>query len=337
MAFWDFKRSPASVDLIVAFGRDLGLSPAALLRGSGISRAQLTDPNVDISALKELKVTANLLRLSGAPPRLGLGLGLRYGFTCYGFWGYGLIASATAADALALALRHLPLTYAFTHISSQREGDRVLLNFEPPDFDDELKRLVVERDMVAAATLLHELAGEHFALQSLQLGVPASTRKVATLAMPTRVFGIAPVYGAARSQLSFDAAFLARRLPGANPITAAACEQFCAELVRRRQGHASTSETVRQYLAIPGVRLPDLVTMARHLNTSERTLKRRLHDEGTSFRLLLESRRRALARELLRDRELSLGAIAERLGFADLSSFSQAHKRWHGVSPKAAR
>ena len=55
------------------------------------------------------------------------------------------------------------------------------------------------------------------------------------------------------------------------------------------------------------------------------------------FRLLLEARRRTLAQELLRDRSLSLATIAERLGFADLSSFSQAHKRWHGLSPKARR
>ena len=76
MAFWDFKRSAASVGLIVAYGRELGLSPAALLRGSGIAQVQLTDPNVEVTALKELKVTSNLLRLSGAPARLGLALGL---------------------------------------------------------------------------------------------------------------------------------------------------------------------------------------------------------------------------------------------------------------------
>lgn len=44
-----------------------------------------------------------------------------------------------------------------------------------------------------------------------------------------------------------------------------------------------------------------------------------------------------LARELLKDGKLSLAAIAERLGYADLSSFSQAHKRWHGVSPRARK
>jgi AraC-like DNA-binding protein len=77
--------------------------------------------------------------------------------------------------------------------------------------------------------------------------------------------------------------------------------------------------------------------MARLMNTSERTLKRRLHDEGTTFRALLAESRSAMAETLLRESGLALGEIAERLGFADLSTFSQAFKRWYGVAPSAFR
>lgn len=334
MIFWDFKRSPASVDLLVAFGAELGLSASALLKGSGISIAQLSDPNVELAAVKELKVIANLVKLSGAPSGLGLQVGLRYRITTYGLWGYGLISSATAADALAMALRYLPLTYLFNQIVYRRQAGVVTMHFDAPDFTDEVRRFVIERDMAAAAALMGELVGEGFALTRMQLQ-PEERGSVARGSR--RLFGVEPVYAASSNQLSFDASLLARKLPGANPITAALCEQLCGELLRRRTTQASTGDVIRQYLEIPGVSLPDLGTMAKHLNTSERTLKRRLQGEGTSFRLLLENRRRALARELLREGKLGMSAIAERLGFADVSSFSQAHKRWHGVSPKARR
>lgn len=331
MIFWDFKRSPASVDLLVGFGAELGLPASALLKGSGISIAQLSDPNVELAAVKELKVIANLVKLSGAPSGLGLQAGLRYRITTYGLWGYGLISSATAADALAMALRYLPLTYLFNQILYRRQAGVATMHFDAPDFTDDLRRFVIERDMAAAAALMGELVGESFALTRLQLQ-PEERGKGSR-----RLFGVEPVYAASSNQLSFDASLLARKLPGANPITAALCEQLCAELLRRRTTQASTGDVIRQYLEIPGAPLPDLATMAKHLNTSERTLKRRLQGEGTSFRLLVENRRRALARELLREGKLSMSAIAERLGFADVSSFSQAHKRWHGVSPKARR
>jgi AraC-like DNA-binding protein len=44
-----------------------------------------------------------------------------------------------------------------------------------------------------------------------------------------------------------------------------------------------------------------------------------------------------MAETLLRESGLALGEIAERLGFADLSTFSQAFKRWYGVAPSAFR
>ncbi len=77
--------------------------------------------------------------------------------------------------------------------------------------------------------------------------------------------------------------------------------------------------------------------MARLMNTSPRTLKRRLQEEGTTFRALLAQARGAMAETLLGDAGLSLADVAERLGFSDLSSFSQAFKRWYGVPPGAYR
>ncbi|RDS98780.1 AraC family transcriptional regulator, partial [Burkholderia contaminans] len=75
----------------------------------------------------------------------------------------------------------------------------------------------------------------------------------------------------------------------------------------------------------------------RLMNTGPRTLKRRLHGEGTTFRALLAQARGAMAETLLGDARLSLAEVAERLGFSDLSSFSQAFKRWYGVPPGAYR
>ncbi|KVQ81955.1 hypothetical protein WL64_26540 [Burkholderia ubonensis] len=79
---------------------------------------------------------------------------------------------------------------------------------------------------------------------------------------------------------------------------------------------------IRDYLgSTPGAPPFSLEDMARLMNASARTLKRRLLDEGTTFRALLG------------DARLTLTEVAERLGFSDLSSFSQAFKRWYGVAP----
>lgn len=337
MSFWDFKRSTASARLLVEFGRERGLAAELLLKGSGLSLQQLDDPNTELSAAQELRVTANLLRLSEKPSRFGFEVGLRYRYSTYGLWGYGLISSATVADALSLALRFLPLTYAFTLISFHEENELCVLTFGEPDLGGELRRFLVERDMAAAAILMSEIAGPDLTISRLTFRTPEPRRAKKSPTELRSLFGAQARYGAATNSIAFDRAFLARTLPQANPITAAMCNQLCSELLERRRVRSSTASIVRQYLSVPGSAVPDLAAMARLSNISERTLKRRLKNEGTSFRTLLGDSRRAMAEELLRDPRLSLSQIAERLGFADLSSFSQAFKRWHGVAPNHFR
>lgn len=338
MSFWDFTRSPAGARLLVDFGEERGVPGAKLLAGTGLSSAQLNDPNIEVTAAQELRLTGNLLRLLGHPPYLGLEAGLRYHFSAYGVWGYGLIASATAGDALALAMRFIPLTYAFTVITYREEGDFGVMRFGAPELARDLSRFAVERDMAAASVLLREIGGEDFVLSRLTLQAEraAATRGVAP-GVP-RIGDVEPEFGACSNSLLFSRAFLDRPLPHANPITVSMCEQMCHRLMEARRVRIGTATMIRHYLeAAPGTTPLSLDDMARLLNTSTRTLKRRLQEEGTTFRALLAESRGAMAEALLGDDRLSLTDVAERLGFSDLSSFSQAFKRWHGVAPGAFR
>ena len=340
MRFWDFTRSPASAHLLVEFGREHGLTSAQLLARSGLSLGQLSDPTMEITAAQELCVTGNLLRLLQQPAGLGLEVGMRYHFSVYGVWGYGLVSSRSGLDALNLAVRFLPLTFAYTAITVRREAGLVYLKFEAPELEPHLARFLVERDMAAAAVLLAEIGENDAPLQRLCFTAAAPASPVHRL--PPRVFGATPEFGADTNCLVFHEASLPQALPQANALTAAMCEQMCQQLLERRRigiGHsASTRARVQQYLgALPGHTPADLGSMAKMLNASPRTLKRRLQQEGTSFTQLLAESRASLAQELLRERHLTLTDIAEQLGFSDLSSFSQAFKRWTGLAPSVYR
>lgn len=333
----NFARGPASARLLFDFGSERGLSSAKLLAGSGLSQAQLADPNVQLTASQELHVAKNLLRLLNFPDGLGLQVGLRYHFSTFGMWGYGLISSATTGEAIDRALRYLPLTSAFTTVTYHEEEDLAVLSFDEPKFEPELRRFLTEREIVAAAVLLHEIAGTGFSLTHFTLKYDDSRSPEVAQAIG-RAFQVIPEYRSKQNSLVFRREFLARRLPQANPINASMCEQMCGQLLERRRAQAGATALVRQYLvAAPSSQLPDLETMARVTNISPRTLKRRLQDEGTTFRTLLAEYRAALAKELINDGKLTLTEVAARLGFSDLSSFSQAFKRWYGVPPSAFR
>ena len=80
-----------------------------------------------------------------------------------------------------------------------------------------------------------------------------------------------------------------------------------------------------------------LERVAERLAMSPRTLRRKLGAANSRFQDLLDAERQRVAEEYLADSELSVQQIADLCGFSDAQNFSQAFKRWLGVSPTEYR
>ena len=78
---------------------------------------------------------------------------------------------------------------------------------------------------------------------------------------------------------------------------------------------------------------PDIQTVASELGMSNRTLQRRLTDEGTSFKHLLTQVRNELAREYLADPAFDIKEVAFMIGYEDQNSFFRAFRIWTGDTP----
>ena len=70
---------------------------------------------------------------------------------------------------------------------------------------------------------------------------------------------------------------------------------------------------------------------------SERTLTRKLADEGTTYEQVLDQLRHSLALQYMKEQGVSLSQIAWLLGYEGSSSFNHAFVRWTGRSPSATR
>jgi AraC-like DNA-binding protein len=82
---------------------------------------------------------------------------------------------------------------------------------------------------------------------------------------------------------------------------------------------------------------PDLAMVAKELGMGERTLQRRITAEGTSFRQLINETRRALVREYLDDASVEISEAAFLIGFEDPNSFYRAFRTWEGKTPSEWR
>jgi AraC-like DNA-binding protein len=69
------------------------------------------------------------------------------------------------------------------------------------------------------------------------------------------------------------------------------------------------------------------------MNMTPATLRRRLHEDGTSFQAIKDQLRRDLAISHLSHSKRSTMDIGLELGFSERSAFHRAFKKWTGASP----
>jgi AraC-like DNA-binding protein len=171
--------------------------------------------------------------------------------------------------------------------------------------------------------------GRAVGLQRVTFAHPAPR----AVALHRRHFGPGLRFGGARNELIVSAATLSTPTRTPRPGLAA----FLETALERSGQPAAASYSLRARSALVE-RLPEgevtIEHVARRLNVSARTLHRRLGEEGTVFRKILDETRHDLAMELLARSDLSTAAVAERLGFSSARSFHRAFARWTGTSPR---
>lgn len=83
--------------------------------------------------------------------------------------------------------------------------------------------------------------------------------------------------------------------------------------------------------------IPCSITLAKELNISEQTLRRKLTAEGTSYQQIKDNLRTDMANKLLRDRSITIASISKQLGFSEPRAFTRAYKQWMDVTPREYR
>lgn len=108
-------------------------------------------------------------------------------------------------------------------------------------------------------------------------------------------------------------------------------------LVKYKNSTSLAAKIRRRLREVPPAAWPTFAALAAQFNASAATLRRRLDDEGQSYRSIKDDLRRDLAIALLSETELGLADVAAELGFAEPSAFHRAFKKWTGARPNEYR
>jgi len=143
-----------------------------------------------------------------------------------------------------------------------------------------------------------------------------------------RVLGGEVVFGAPVSAIEFPASWLSLAPPLPDPVMFHVASWRLSAETEALRNSESLAGRVGSLLQARVHGRPSREEVAAALGVSDRTLARRLREEGTSFRRLLDLDLRRRAEHLLELRKSTLEEAASELGYSDRASFARARRRW---------
>lgn len=252
----------------------------------------------------------------------------------YGLVGFVAMNCATLGEALQQVVRYMSL---WTDDPGIRAHDDGLIEVE-------YRSRFADRPGVRCATeatLAEILHGARLLTQGplAPVKVTFTHQGPSDPAAHERFFGAPVRFRQPHTAMQMTKAQLELALPKADAQLGAFLRAMANEaLARHRGAQDSPLDQIRSLIADELHKgLPSLDSIAHRMATSERTLRRRLEQEGTSFREVLDETRSAIARSYVRDRRMPLAEVAFMLGFSEPSAFHRAFKRWTSTTPRAWR
>ena len=309
-----------------------GIEPTALLERYGLDTARLAQAGARLSIPRYMHLGHAAIELT-ADPALGLHMGRASRLSQAGLAGVTAAQAPTVGEAARTLLRFEPL-YAANyrgHSSFHEDSSGAWLRFYSISPYNAYNRFVVDSVLSGWLAQLSSLAGINLMAERVNIEFEAPAYAAHYQALCNN-----PVqFGAQTNQLRLSTASLALRNPAHCPSTWQHLLNLCEAELEQRTRIRSLGERIAHLLGplLNGGREPDLEEVARHLQLPTWTLRRKLAEEGTQFRAILNDTRHDLAMTYIRDTELAFGEIAYLLGFASAEAFQRAFKRWNSMTP----
>lgn len=276
------------------------------------------------------RALVHALGLTG-DPGLALSFGLRLNLASHGILGYALMSSRNGDQLMTLLTRYAELAVPGLSLRRVVDGERLFLVCEAQagELSREFLTDLVLSTLVSGARGLfnRRIPGAEV---WLDYAPPAHVERYTEFGVPVRFSERFCALVCARS-------FLTMPLSSANPLMAEFGTRQCDELLQQLRQRSAFAERVRRaFLLAPG-EFPSQEEMAQRLHVSARTLRRKLREEMTNYRELVDEVRLGLAKRYLRTPELRVSEIASLLGYDEVANFRRAFKRWTGQSPMTWR
>ena len=310
-----------------------GVALQPLLKKANLTVEQIDDPHVRLAAHDQIRLL-NLVADAVQDDLLGFHLAEDCDLRELGLLYYVLASSEDVLSALRRAARYGALVNEGV-FQEYTVGKEIGIALQYVGVSRHLDRHQTECWMVLIVRLLRHLTGLRIAPRQVRFVHQRTT----TPAEFAPYFGADVRFAATADDISFAGSVGAKTVASADPYLNKFLVRHYEEALSRRRAQGGAIRPLAENAIVPLLPHGEVrsAEIARRLGLSQRTLARRLSEEGLTFSALLRELRLDLAHRYLADGDTSISHIAWLLGYQEVSAFSKAFKRWTGSAPRAMR
>ena len=304
----------------------LGLSPTTLLAKQKIGLDILKDPYTQLTMNEYIALFESAAEMSG-DEHIGAKIGLEMRAGDLGPIGILLSLSRSIYVGLDRLNRSARALQTGTEINFFDDGDEVSWSYRLTDDRLESRRQDAEFSLVSTVQIIRNNFLRRWSPREVHFEhAPPNDPEFLQ-----KVFGCPVLYGQATNRLVLDRGPLMDLYRTEDTALILMIERHIADLIASTPSQSTLSAAVEGIVSSSlGFRPVSVDRVANALGLSARNLQRKLGEEGTSVREILDGIRRERAHVMLTEQHLPVGEIARALGYSDGTAFWRATKRWSG-------
>lgn len=260
---------------------------------------------------------------------LGLIFGQRLPINTHGNLGYAAINSSTIREAVDLLQTFLPLRTDLLEMDAIEEDGYLKVCFKERIPLDDVRKIVVRAILLAIKNIFDFITIGNSEVSHAAFPFPKGKDDD----LVGSVFGCKVAYDQDWIGFSLPIEQVDTPLKMANPASFNEALRICEAELDKIESVNSFSGEVRKLILKSGGSIPSLELTAQQLYLTPRTLHRRLKDEDTSYKKILEDVRHTLAIKYLESGSMDIQEIAYALNYSDTANFRRAFKRWESMPP----
>ncbi len=327
--------APFKIATVIDTVAGRGIDPATVLERTGLTLAEVRDPHTLTSIGQYLTACENIV-VAGARFADAFAIGSRLHLSAYGMYGYALMCSPTMRDFFDFAVRYQPLATPTVRLGWRTEGEVAVWQFQEIYRDvmsNDVRTFLIRQQMKMTYTHIRDAAGSDNVPVRARFALPEEARS----AEDERELSCPCFYAADANELHYPIGILEQTPELGNRLTRTMLEETCDRLIGQSRISSGLSGEVYQLLLLAPNHFPSMTAIAEQIGLQERTLRRRLAAEDTSYGEIVDDVRRKLAIEYLQTTRMSVDDVAWKVGFSDSANLRRAVRRWTGKTINEVR